>query len=102
MRYDYICSECKYIWEVEKSIKDDDPKVCPKCTSNEVGRYFNPNDIPFILYANRPPWTYKDCLKYKDCKHNGGPRTEIDPSKHGDLGAWHCPGKVIPEKKIKR
>lgn len=95
MRYDYLCSDCGHKWEIEKSIKAPHPKKCPECGKDTAERDLS-TSVPAMLYANRPPWTYKECLKYKDCRFNGGPRTKIDPSKHGDLGAWHSPGKVVP------
>ena len=98
MRYDYQCACCSNIWEVEKPMSAPGPAVCPSCGSDNVARYFGKGSSPPVLFANRPPWTYKECLKYKDCKHNNGPRTKIDPSKHGDLGAWNCPGEVIKGK----
>lgn len=99
MLYDYACSSCGHSWCVQKGMRDPNPSRCPSCNKKSVERVF---DTPAILFANRPPWTYKDCLKFKDCKLNDGPRTAIDPSKHGDLGAWNSPGEVIPERKPKR
>lgn len=96
MRYDFYCQECKFVWEVEKKMSAPGPSECPECSSDRVERSYGPSDSPPILYANRPPWTYKECLKYKDCKLNDGPRTRIDPNKHGDLGAWNSPGDVVP------
>lgn len=92
MTYDYTCVDCGNIWTVEKSIKAPPPDECPACESTSIERKF---ESLFILYANRPPWTYNDSLKYKDCKFNDGPRTAIDPSKHGDIGSWNCPGKIV-------
>lgn len=97
MRYGYRCPECEHKWEVEKSIMAPGPCECPSCGADKVERDYDARSLPAILYANRPPWTYKDCLKYKDCKHGEGPRTKIDPSKHGDIGAWNSPGEVVSE-----
>jgi putative FmdB family regulatory protein len=99
VRYDFACLSCGNVWEIEKSIKDDGPKACPRCGKGSVERHFGADDVPPVIYANRPTWTYNDCKKYKECSHNGGPRTCIDPSKHGDLGAWNCPGKALPKGK---
>lgn len=94
MLFSYKCSN-GHKWEVEKGLKDPAPKKCPNC--GEVAeRDFAADGTPSVLYPGRPIWTYKDCLKYKDCRIGDGPRTKIDPSKHGDIGAWHCPGEVVP------
>lgn len=99
-RYDYACQKCKLVFEVEKKMSDPAPSKCPGCRSKKIDRYFgDPSAIPAVGYKDRPPWTYKECLKYKDCKLNDGPRVEIDPSKHGDIGAWHSPGNVLPPNK---
>jgi len=80
-----------------------DPKSCPNCKGRKVSRYFQPEGNPAVTYKDRPPWTYKECLKYKTGSLNGGPTVKIDPSKHGDLGAWHSPGEVVkPAQKKKR
>lgn len=94
--YDFKCNECSHVWEVTKSMTAPGPDACPKCGGRVVSQVLS---CPSIIYANRPPWTYKDCLKFKDCRLNDGPRTKIDPNKHGDLGAWHSPGDVVPLKK---
>ena len=76
-------------------MKAPHPSACPLC--NEEGgveRIFEPTNI---TYANRPPWTYNDFVKYKTCSHNDGPRMKIDPSKHGDMAAWNSPGELAPE-----
>jgi putative FmdB family regulatory protein len=101
MRYDYECKECESVFEVEKSIKDPPPAECPKCKSKNVERHFGPADAPPVIYAGRPIWTYNDSKKYKQCSQNGGPARKIDPSKHGDLGSWHCPGEMVNPKKGK-
>lgn len=36
--YDHSCSHCKYEWEENYSIKEDPPKICPKCKSESVKR----------------------------------------------------------------
>lgn len=90
MLYDYICNECKVIFEVDKKITDPHPDKCLSCESEKIERYFHYSSIPSVVYANRPTWTYSDCKRYKECTFNGGPKIKIDPSKHGDLGSWHC------------
>lgn len=97
MKYDFICTKCKKLFEYEKSIKAPNP-CCIFC-EGKVERFFSGDDVPTVVYPNRPPWTYNDSKKYKNARWNGGPLTKIDPSKHGDIGAWHCPGNVIKEKK---
>lgn len=95
MKYDFCCQGCQFVWEIEKKMSDPGPSKCPECGSKDIERHYGSSDSPPILYANRPPWTYKECLKYKDCKFNDGPRTKIDPNKHGDLGAWNSPGLIV-------
>ena len=102
MLYDYECQKCGLVFEIEKSIVDPAPSNCPRCMGNRVERHFSPADVPTVLYPNRPPWTYNDAKRYKNARWCGGPLTKIDPSKHGDLGAWNSPGEVIPEKKKKK
>lgn len=98
-QYDYYCKKCKKVIVVEKRMSDPNPTKCPSCKSPKFDRYFSPEATPSVGYKDRPPWTYKECLKYKDCKLNDGPRMKIDPNKHGDLGAWHSPGQVLPPNK---
>jgi putative FmdB family regulatory protein len=95
--YDYVCKKCNSVFEVDKKMSSPGPATCPKCGSEGPERHFG-DTAPSVVYANRPPWTYRECLKYKDCKFNDGPRTKIDPRKHGDVGAWHSPGEVMPDK----
>lgn len=97
MRYDYRCCECGNVIEVEKRMSAPGPDLCKKC-DGKMERYFAPDQIPSVLYPNRPPWTYKEAKKYKTAKHNDGPRIKIDPSKHGDLGSWNCDAEIVPEK----
>lgn len=99
MRYDYECTECKVVFEVEKGIKDPPPSRCPKCGSSKVQRHFSAADAPPILYKGRPIWTYNDSKKYKQCSQDGGPVRKIDPNKHGDLASWNSPGEVVPKTK---
>lgn len=95
-QYDFWCDNCEAVIEIEKSMSDPNPESCPKCKSDRLRRLFS---IPSIHYANRPPWTYKECLRYKYVRKNGGPYFKVDPSKHGDLGSWHSPGEIgHPEK----
>jgi len=96
MRYDYKCDSCKAIFETEKRMSDPDP-VCPNC-GKAASRYFSPDSTPCILFADRPPWTYKEAKKYKTTKYKGK-EYKVDPCKHGDLGSWNSPGELIPEKK---
>jgi putative FmdB family regulatory protein len=101
MLYDYFCKKCDKVFEVDKSMSAPGPSRCPECGAAGPERYFVGN-APAVAYANRPPWTYRECLKYKDCKFNDGPRTKIDPRKHGDIGAWNSPGEVIKPAPRKR
>jgi len=96
MRYDYICKDCRLVFEVEKPMAAPPPGSCPKCGSRDIDRHFSADALPMVLYANRPIWTYNDARKYKTCRMDDGPRLAIDPGKHGDLGSWHCPGQVVP------
>jgi putative FmdB family regulatory protein len=99
MKYDYICQKCQKVFEIEKKLTDPPPSQCPHCRSKKIERHFSSDSMPAILYPNRPPWTYREALKYKTARWNGGPLTKIDPKKHGDLGSWNSPGEVVPEKK---
>lgn len=100
-RYDYKCSKCDVVFEVEKSMSASAPSKCPACGKKEVERVFLPDGSPSVVYTNRPPWTYAEAKKYKTARWNGGPLVKIDPSKHGDIGSWNCPGEVVPENKKK-
>jgi putative FmdB family regulatory protein len=91
MRYDYFCPKCGII-ELEKRMSDPEFKKCPVCGS-EVARHYG---IPGILYADRPPWTYKEARKYKTAKWKGR-ETKIDPAKHGDIGSWNSPGELVSQ-----
>jgi putative FmdB family regulatory protein len=102
MLYDYKCCECDTVFEIEKKMTEDGPKECPFCKKGPVERVFLPDGLPSMLDPNRKPWTYKECLKYKAARWKDGPLVKIDPSKHGDRGAEHSPGEVVPEKKKKR
>jgi putative FmdB family regulatory protein len=102
MRYDYKCLKCKKLFEVEKRITEPDPESCPHCKSKKIERYFCPENLPGVLYTDRPPWTYKEARKYKTAKYKGR-EFKIDPSKHGDIGSWNSPGELVkPTKKKKR
>lgn len=99
-KYDYICKKCGNIFEIEKSMSSPSPEKCIIC--EEGGCIERCYSVPSIGYGNdRPIWTYKEALKYKTARHNGGPLIKIDPNKHGDRGAWHCPGEVVKENKKK-
>lgn len=94
MLYDYVCKECGEEFEVSKKMSDPHPSSCPLCGGKNPERLFR--QAPALFYRDRPPWTYKEALKYKTARWNGGPRTKIDPSKHGDLGSWNSPGEIVP------
>jgi putative FmdB family regulatory protein len=101
-RYDYGCNKCKIVFEFEKSMSAAGPDVCPACGHASVDRVFLPDASPSLLDPNRKPWTYKECLKYKFARWKDGPLVKIDPSKHGDRGAEHSPGVIVPEKKKRK
>jgi len=95
--YDYKCESCEQYFELKKSMKDPHPGACPLCNDKDcVQVVFHP---PNITYANRPAWTYNSFKHYQTTRLNGGPRVHIDPNTAGDLGAWHCPGKLAPPTK---
>jgi hypothetical protein len=96
MVFTYLCHHCKASWRVEKSILAPAPSACPKCQSADIDRDYAADGKPSVIYVGRPVWTYNDARRFKDCRVNGGPRTRIDPSRHGDLGSWNSPGEVIP------
>jgi len=56
MTYDYKCNDCGNTWEVERSIKDTNPEVCPVCHNidTEVVHLTAPPTI-----FNGPGWTRK-------------------------------------------
>ena len=39
--YLHLCESCNYEFELEYSIKDEPPKVCPKCGKETVKRLIN-------------------------------------------------------------
>jgi hypothetical protein len=82
--------KCDFVFEVEKGMADPAPKSCPCCKGRKIERHWSADGIPSVAYPGRPPWTYKEALRYKTCSHNGGPTFKIDPRKHGDIGSWHC------------
>jgi len=98
MKYDYLCSDCHFVFEIEKRMSDPAPTRCPKCGKEHVERYYNSENIPSLIWLNRPTWTYNDCKKYKTAKFQGK-EIKVDPSKHGDLGAWYSSGDPAPKKK---
>ena len=40
MRYDYICDDCKTLFEVERKLNDASPIHCPECDSGNVRKVF--------------------------------------------------------------
>lgn len=102
MLYEYKCSKCSKIIELEKSIKDDHPTECPHCKKQGLERHFSSESNPVVLYPGRPIWTYKEVKKFKQMSKDGGPAYKVDPSKHGDLGAWHSGAELAPPKKKKK
>lgn len=36
--YEHICTDCSFEWEDEYSIKQDPPKICPKCHKETAKR----------------------------------------------------------------
>lgn len=103
MRYEYCCSKCKTIFEIDKKMGDPDPVKCLACKKKGgVERYFSPDGLPSIIYPGRPIHTYNDTKKYKTFRQNGGPLKKVDPSKHGDLGSWHSDAETAPEPKKKK
>lgn len=74
---------------------DPDPSRCPFCKSKKIQRIYQP---VALIYPGRPIWTYSDTKKYKTMTQDGK-TFKVDPSKHGDLGAWHTDAQVAPKKK---
>ena len=99
MRYDFKCSKCGDIFEVEKRMSDPNP-ACLKC-GGSTERHFGPSNAPSITFADRPPWTYKEAKMYKTTKYKGK-EYRVDPSKHGDLGSWNSPGEPVTTKPKKK
>lgn len=96
--YDFKCGACNMEFEVEKRMADPNPDACPGCGAASPERMFSPSTLPAMAYANRPIWTYKECKGYKTCTQNGSEPMKIDPSKHGDLGSWHCTPEPVSGK----
>ena len=44
---DYRCPDCKEIWEVSRSMKDESPILCPSCGSVSFAWFGRMNDIAF-------------------------------------------------------
>lgn len=42
--YDYRCTKCKHIWEVNKKITEPHPTECPNCNSTTIERYHGNSD----------------------------------------------------------
>jgi len=97
--YDYVCKKCG-VFEVVKGMSAPGPEACPQCGEPSPEMYFG-NQHVSVTYANRPPWTYKECLKYKTCSTGNSPKFKVDPSKHGDIGAWNSPGEVATAEESK-
>jgi putative FmdB family regulatory protein len=100
VRYDYECGSCG-VFELEKSISDPHPEKCPHCGGPKPGRFWGKDSAPSIVHPGRPTWAYNDCLGYKTATHNGT-TVKVDPTKHGSLSSWDCPGEVVKRKKEKR
>lgn len=102
MRYEYFCSNCDMVYEIEKKMADPNPAKCPICESDKFERYFSAESLPSVIYPGRPIWTYSDVKRYKTFRQNGGPLQKVDLTKHGDLGAWHTDAAQAPEPKKKK
>ncbi len=90
MFFDYLCHHCKKVFTIDKSIIAPHPNICILCgKKNKVERFYSPDSIPSVTYADRPIWTYNDVLKYKTCTYHDGPVTPVDKNKHGDITAWN-------------
>lgn len=102
MIYEFFCEKCNKVIEFEKRMADPNPARCPICKSKKFTRYFSAQSVPSLLYPGRPIWTYSDTKKYKTFRQNGGPLMKVDPSKHGDLGAWHTSAEPATEPKKRK
>jgi len=40
MRYDYLCDDCKSLFEVERKLEDKTPVQCVECDSTNVHKMF--------------------------------------------------------------
>lgn len=97
MRYDYQCKGCEEVFEIEKGMNDPSPDRCPLCGHGELARYWGRESVPNIVMPGRPPWTYKECLKYKTATFDGV-TVKVDPNKHGSYRS--LPGDFV-KKKVK-
>lgn len=41
----YMCEECNYVWDVQRSIGDPEVRQCPKCLSYEIEET-RPSNVP--------------------------------------------------------
>lgn len=100
MIYEYKCSKCQHVFSIKKSMSAPHPEKCPKCRrKGGIERYFTAEALPSVMYADRPPWTYKESKRFKTAKFKGK-EYKIDPAKHGDVGAWNSPGEYIQPKPV--
>ena len=36
--YEYVCSNCKYVFEVKQKINSRNKKICPQCHKNKLNK----------------------------------------------------------------
>lgn len=74
--YDFICNECKNIWEVSCKISDrDTSRECPVCGSGKVERHHTQGltmGDPVHLGLKKVPEGFKDVMNNIKNKAIGG------------------------------
>lgn len=63
MFYDYKCTSCNHVQEVQHSIKDEPKIYCNECKS--ICKRLMPNNANFILKGS---WSGKNILREKENK----------------------------------
>lgn len=61
----YMCEECNYVWDVQRSIGDPDVRQCPKCLSYEIEET-SPSNVPHGQATDRERSAYVQLSDVRD------------------------------------